>query len=317
MRSGSIRVRSAVPGRGFWCRKASLIISTPSSRRGWTACALAIPWTNASTSARSSIRCNFAAITEMVEGNTSGETYQANVTLPDAGCFYPPTLITGLESSDRLMQEEIFGPVLAATTFRTPAEAVALANNTRYGLAASVWSENINLALDVAPKIKAGVVWINATNLFDAAAGFGGLRESGFGREGGWEGLMAYLKPVGKPARCNRSWRAPPRVRQRLSIRLTGRPSFMSAASKPGLMAVIRVRSMARAAASGPCFAGQSQGRAKRGRGGKRRKRLEHDDWPSSRPDPVLPRRKPLGPDKRIRRPHSLDDRHFGEIGTG
>jgi aldehyde dehydrogenase (NAD+) len=98
------------------------------------------------------------------------------------------------------MQEEIFGPVLVGMTFRTPEEAVALANNTRYGLAATVWTENINLALDVAPKLKAGVVWINATNLFDAAAGFGGVRESGFGREGGWEGLMAYLKPAAKPA---------------------------------------------------------------------------------------------------------------------
>jgi delta 1-pyrroline-5-carboxylate dehydrogenase len=97
------------------------------------------------------------------------------------------------------MQEEIFGPVLVAMTFRTPEEAVALANNTKYGLAATVWTENINLALDVAPKLKAGVVWVNATNLFDAAAGFGGVRESGFGREGGWEGLMAYLKPAAKP----------------------------------------------------------------------------------------------------------------------
>jgi aldehyde dehydrogenase (NAD+) len=93
------------------------------------------------------------------------------------------------------MQEEIFGPVLVSMTFRTPAEAVDLANNTRYGLAATVWTENVNLALDVAPKLKAGVVWVNATNLFDAAAGFGGVRESGFGREGGWEGLMAYLRP--------------------------------------------------------------------------------------------------------------------------
>jgi aldehyde dehydrogenase (NAD+) len=83
-------------------------------------------------------------------------------------------------------------------TFRTPSEAVELANNTRYGLAASIWTENVNLALDIAPKVKAGVVWVNATNLFDAAAGFGGMRESGFGREGGWEGLMAYLRPVAK-----------------------------------------------------------------------------------------------------------------------
>ncbi len=80
-------------------------------------------------------------------------------------------------------------------TFRTPAEAVELANNTRYGLAASIWTENINLALDIAPKIKAGTIWINSTNLFDAASGFGGYRESGFGREGGKEGLWEYLQP--------------------------------------------------------------------------------------------------------------------------
>ena len=90
-------------------------------------------------------------------------------------------------------QEEIFGPVLVSMTFRTPDEAVALANNTRYGLAASVWSENINVTLDAAARVKAGVVWVNSTNLFDAAAGFGGYRESGFGREGGREGLYEYL----------------------------------------------------------------------------------------------------------------------------
>ncbi|MCG6902982.1 MAG: aldehyde dehydrogenase family protein [Rhodobacter sp.] len=126
--------------------------------------------------------------------SSRGEIYQPGTALPETGCYYPPTLITGLSQADRLMQEEIFGPVLVGTTFRTPAEAVELANNTRYGLAASVWSENINLALDVAPKLAAGVVWVNATNLFDAAAGFGGVRESGFGREGGWEGLLAYTR---------------------------------------------------------------------------------------------------------------------------
>ena len=136
-----------------------------------------------------------ATITAMVDANRDGETYRAATPVP-AGCFYPPTLITGLSAASTLMQEEIFGPVLVSMTFRTPAEAVELANNTRYGLAASVWTENVNLALDVAPKLKAGVVWVNATNLFDAAAGFGGMRESGFGREGGWEGLLAYLKPV-------------------------------------------------------------------------------------------------------------------------
>jgi aldehyde dehydrogenase (NAD+) len=138
-------------------------------------------------------------IRTMVAGS-AGDVYHANCTVP-SGCFYPPTLITGLSSASPLMQEEIFGPVLVSMTFRTPEEAVQLANNSRYGLAATVWSENINLALDVAPKLVAGVIWVNATNLFDAAAGFGGMRESGFGREGGWEGLLAYLRPItaGKP----------------------------------------------------------------------------------------------------------------------
>ncbi|UWR52697.1 aldehyde dehydrogenase family protein [Phaeobacter inhibens] len=137
-------------------------------------------------------------ISEMVAANTAGRMHQAQVAVPERGCFYPPTLIEGLAPSDALMQEEIFGPVLVSTTFRTPSEAVELANNTRYGLAATLWTENVNLALDIAPKLVAGVVWVNATNLFDAAAGFGGTRESGFGREGGWEGLSAYTKPKGK-----------------------------------------------------------------------------------------------------------------------
>ncbi len=137
-----------------------------------------------------------ATVTKMVaKGGHEGEVYHAKCKLPNQGCYYPPTLITGLHSAAYLMQEEIFGPVLVSTTFRTPAEAVQLANNTRYGLAASVWSENVNLALDIAPKLVAGIVWVNATNLFDAAAGFGGVRESGFGREGGWEGLSAYTRP--------------------------------------------------------------------------------------------------------------------------
>lgn len=111
--------------------------------------------------------------------------------------YYPPTLITDVESSHPLVQEEIFGPVLVSMTFRTQKEAVELANNSRYGLAASVWSENINRAMDVAPKVKAGVVWINNHNQFDAACGFGGVKESGFGREGGKEGLFEYLTPKG------------------------------------------------------------------------------------------------------------------------
>ena len=121
--------------------------------------------------------------------------YQAPIDTPAQGCFYPPTLLTGLEASAAAAQEEIFGPVLVAMSFRTPAEAIELANNTRYGLAASVWSENISLALETARAIKAGSIWINSSNLFDAAAGFGGFRESGYGREGGKEGLYAYLRP--------------------------------------------------------------------------------------------------------------------------
>ncbi|MEO1087817.1 MAG: aldehyde dehydrogenase family protein, partial [Acidobacteriota bacterium] len=137
-------------------------------------------------------------ITRLVEeGKAEGAVcHQPSWAVPQEGWFYPPTLFTGVEPSSTLAQVEIFGPVMVAMTFRTPDEAVALANDTRYGLAASVWSENVNLALDIAPKLAAGVVWINSTNLFDAAAGFGGYRESGFGREGGREGLGEYLKPA-------------------------------------------------------------------------------------------------------------------------
>jgi len=113
-----------------------------------------------------------------------------------AGCFYPPTLLTDVEPASRVAQEEIFGPVIASMTFRTPGEAIALANNSRYGLAASVWSQSLDIAFDIARNLKAGVVWINSTNVFDAAAGFGGYRESGFGREGGHEGMMEYLVPA-------------------------------------------------------------------------------------------------------------------------
>jgi len=120
--------------------------------------------------------------------------WQPTWACPTEGCFYPPTLFTDVQPSSTIAQVEIFGPVLVTMTFRTPDESVALANNTPYGLAASVWTESINLALDIAPKIKAGVVWVNSTNLFDAAAGFGGYRESGFGREGGREGMWEYLK---------------------------------------------------------------------------------------------------------------------------
>jgi aldehyde dehydrogenase (NAD+) len=121
--------------------------------------------------------------------------WQPSNPLPEKGCFYPPTMLTDVHPAATIVQEEIFGPVLVAMTFRTPAEAAELANNTVYGLAASVWSENINVALDLASQIKAGVVWVNCTNQFDAACGFGGYRESGYGREGGREGMLEYLTP--------------------------------------------------------------------------------------------------------------------------
>jgi aldehyde dehydrogenase (NAD+) len=134
------------------------------------------------------------------QGVEEGATlWQPSWACPKEGFFFPPTLFTDVAPSATIAQEEIFGPVLVSMTFRTPAEAVALANNTPYGLAASVWTENVSLALDVARKVKAGTVWINATNLFDAASGFGGYRESGFGREGGREGMHEYLRPIEPP----------------------------------------------------------------------------------------------------------------------
>ncbi len=135
-------------------------------------------------------------IQELVrQGQDEGATlWQPSWSCPQEGCFFPPSLFTDVNPSSVIAQEEIFGPVVVLMTFRTPGEAVELANNTRYGLAASVWTESVNLALDVAPKLVAGTVWINCTNVFDAASGFGGYRESGFGREGGREGLWEYVK---------------------------------------------------------------------------------------------------------------------------
>src|SRR5947199_581977 len=121
--------------------------------------------------------------------------WQPQTALPSPGLYYPPTLLSNVHPTSIVAQQEIFGPVLAAMTFRTPSEAVELANNTVYGLASCVWSESINVALHVAAQIKAGVVWVNCTNMFDAACGFGGYRESGYGREGGREGLLEYLEP--------------------------------------------------------------------------------------------------------------------------
>ncbi|HVO57181.1 MAG TPA: aldehyde dehydrogenase family protein [Dongiaceae bacterium] len=129
------------------------------------------------------------------QGIAEGATcWQPDGVLPAKGLFYKPTLLSDVQPTSIVAQQEIFGPVLSAMTFRTPREAAELANNTVYGLAASVWSESVNVALQAASQIKAGVVWVNSTNLFDAACGFGGYRESGYGREGGREGLLEYLE---------------------------------------------------------------------------------------------------------------------------
>jgi aldehyde dehydrogenase (NAD+) len=122
-------------------------------------------------------------------------SWASKFTGSNEGCFYPPTLFTNVSPASTLAQEEVFGPVLASMTFRTPGEAVELANNSRYGLAASIWSQNLDEAFDTARKVKSGVVWINSTNMFDAMAGFGGYKESGYGREGGREGMLEYLVP--------------------------------------------------------------------------------------------------------------------------
>jgi len=134
------------------------------------------------------------SIAEFVE-DAKAEGADVFQTEAPPGCFYPPTLITGVNTASRVVMEEIFGPVLVALPFRTAKEAIALANNTLYGLGASVHTEQLTLALETAKHIQAGSVWINCHNLFDAAAGFGGFKQSGFGRDGGREGLFEYVKP--------------------------------------------------------------------------------------------------------------------------
>ena len=143
-------------------------------------------------------RVQLERIQRMVaQGVAEGATcWQPQVALPSRGFYYPPTILSNVHPTSIVARQEIFGPVLAAMTFRTPKEAVELANNTVYGLASCIWSENINVALDVAAQLKAGVVWVNCANLFDAACGFGGYRESGYGREGGREGLLEYMEPA-------------------------------------------------------------------------------------------------------------------------
>ncbi len=141
----------------------------------------------------------------VAKGQAEGaELWQSSCVLPNQGCFYPPSILSEVTSASTVVQQEIFGPVLTVQTFRTHAEAIQLANNTRYGLSASIWSETLSVALDAAARVKAGIIWVNGTNMFDAAAGFGGYGESGFGREGGMEGMLEYLaEPAPKVKSAN------------------------------------------------------------------------------------------------------------------
>ena len=159
------------------------------------------------------------SIRKMVDAGVAegAHCWQPSNPVPQKGSFFPPTLLTDVHPGSTVVQEEIFGPVLVAMTFRTPAEAAELANNTIYGLAASIWSENINVALDLASQVKAGVVWVNCTNQFDAACGFGGYRESGYGREGGREGMyrIPHAKVAAHATGCSREAPHPSRARRR------------------------------------------------------------------------------------------------------
>ena len=152
-------------------------------------------------------RPQYDKIRDLIErGKAEGATcWQAECDLPQDGWFVPPTLFTGVDPAHEIAQVEIFGPVMVSMTFRTPTEAIALANNTPYGLAASIWTETIGKANEVARGVKAGTVWINCTNVFDAGAGFGGYRQSGYGREGGIEGFHDVLIPADPTARAGLS----------------------------------------------------------------------------------------------------------------
>ncbi|WP_382305344.1 aldehyde dehydrogenase family protein [Herbiconiux sp. UC225_62] len=122
------------------------------------------------------------------------ERWTAECAIPENGFWFAPTIFDNVSTSSRIAREEIFGPVLSVLTFRTPAEAIAKANNTPYGLSAGIWSDKGSRILAVADKLRAGVIWANTFNRFDPASPFGGYKESGYGREGGRHGLAAYLK---------------------------------------------------------------------------------------------------------------------------
>jgi aldehyde dehydrogenase (NAD+) len=131
-------------------------------------------------------------------GSAEGaQKHEVSCPLPKKGFWCRPTIFTRVQPSHTIAREEIFGPVVSVMTFRTPEEAVQRANNTTYGLSAGVWTEKAARALEMSNRLGAGVVWLNTFNRFDASAPFGGYKESGFGREGGRQGLSAYVKVGG------------------------------------------------------------------------------------------------------------------------
>jgi aldehyde dehydrogenase (NAD+) len=134
-------------------------------------------------------------IEEYVDGgiNEGAQLFQKRCTLPPRGFWFAPSFFTNVSATHRIAQEEIFGPVLSIMTFRTPEEAIERANHTSYGLSAGIWTDKGSKILKVASKLKAGVVWANTYNKFDPTSPFGGYKESGFGREGGWHGLLPYV----------------------------------------------------------------------------------------------------------------------------
>jgi acyl-CoA reductase-like NAD-dependent aldehyde dehydrogenase len=144
-------------------------------------------------------------IEEMVAvGETEGaQRWDSGCELPTNGFWFRPTVFSGVSQTHRIAQEEIFGPVVSVLTFRTPAEAVAKANNTPYGLSAGVWTEKGSRILWMADQLRAGVVWANTFNKFDPTSPFGGYKESGYGREGGRHGLEAYVTTAGPLERAS------------------------------------------------------------------------------------------------------------------
>ncbi len=309
MQSGSTRARSAAPGRAFWCRKAWPTGSTPAESR-MDGLRIGDPLDKCIDIGAIVDPIQLQTITEMVDAS-EGQKYRAATPCRRAASTPPPSSPASPPPAPDAGRN--LRPGAGVDDLPHPAEAVELANNTRYGLAASVWSENINLALDVAPKLRAGVVWVNGTNMFDAAAGFGGVRESGFGREGGWEGLMAYLKPAAK-ARPLKPFPPSPRPPTRRPRHGPHRQAVHRRQAGPPRRRPFPAPSLV---AEGPSPWPHRLANRKDARNAveaaQAAERLGPLYRPRPRPDPLLHRREPLGPRRRIRQPHPGHDRQPGQ----